>query len=88
MWPVVGAAIVGALWARRGVAQTRILKSQVVGARSGREWRTEFFPDLGTMMVFGSSARVAFQRTEEGWKAERASGNPNEVAIIRKDFET
>lgn len=88
MWPVIGAVLAGALLARRSKAQTRILKSKVIGARSGREWCVEYIADTETMIVFGRSSRVAFQRDTSGWKATLATGNANEVSLIRKDFES
>lgn len=87
MWPVIVAGIAGAWWASQGRPKTRVKPSTVTGAKSGREWRTEYIPDLEMLVVHGVAARVAFQRTEAGWVGRRASGNPSEVALIRKDFE-
>lgn len=87
MWPVIGAALVGAWFVKRQAPKTKVTKSQVTGGRSGRVWAVEYFNELGVMVVHGRGAKVAFHQTEGGWKAERGGGNPDEIAVIRKDFE-
>lgn len=87
MWSVVIAGVVGALLAKRGAPQVKVEKSITVGSRSGIKWMTEYLPELDQMVIHGKHSKVVFQRSEEGWKGTRASGDPNEVSLIRRDFE-
>lgn len=88
MWPLVGAAVAGALWSRHQSAQTKVSKSQMVGVRSGNTYKTETIQDLGVMIVYGRASRVAFRRAPDGtWKAERGTGPADEISTIRRDFE-
>lgn len=84
--------MVGALWARsrahRSSAKTQVIKNQMVGARSGQMYLTEYFPELDVLIVFGKGAKVAFKRDSTGYHAHRGSGNPEQIATIRKDVES
>jgi hypothetical protein len=49
---------------------------------------TEYFPELDVLIVFGKGAKVAFKRDSTGYHAHRGSGNPEQIATIRKDVES
>lgn len=87
MWPYVGAALIGAWLVKRTVPRTRVTRSTVIGGQSGRKYAVEYLEDVGQMVVMGRKAKVAFRQTANGWKAERAAGDSNEINLIRREFE-
>lgn len=59
--PVIAAAVVGALAANRNQPRTRCEQKVVLGARTGRTYQVEEFPEAGFMIVRAPDAYGVFQ---------------------------
>ena len=88
MWPLVGAAIVGALFARGKAPKTKAKKLDVLGARSGITWHAEDFPELDTVIVRGEGAWAVFRRNADGVGLvfDHGNGDRNVLRLLVKDF--
>ncbi len=61
MWPIVVAGVVGFLAAGRTQPRTRCERKVVLGARTGRTYQVEEFPEAGFLMVRAPDAYGVFQ---------------------------
>lgn len=64
MFPIIGAAIAGAILMGRTKPKTRAVKKVVLGAHSGVTYTVEEFPEAGFVVVRAADGAVAvFART-------------------------
>jgi hypothetical protein len=78
---------IGAWLAGRGKPTTKVTKGKAYGPRTGVEWDTEYFPELGRLVVMARGSRVVFERSDAGLRVVGVSGDGRIVGLIRKDFE-
>lgn len=88
MWPVIGAAVAGVLFARSKAPKTRAKKAEVLGAQSGLTWEAEDFPELGCIIVRGNGASAVFRRKPEGpgFVFDHGEGDRRTLAMLVRDF--
>jgi hypothetical protein len=87
MWPIVGAAVAGVLFARNKAPKTRVKKLQVLGTRSGLHWQVEDFPELGVVIARGEGGVMAvFRRTETGFVFQHGQGDRKTLRLLLLDF--
>lgn len=77
----------GAWFAGRNKPQTKVEKAKAFGPKTGVSWDTEFFPELGRLVVMARGTRVVFERTGDGLKAASAQGDQRIIKLILKDFQ-
>ncbi len=78
---------VGAWFAGRSAPRTKVEKGKSYGPKTGVQWDTEWFPELGVLVVEKNGTKAVFRRAATGLVFERATGDARMVAVIRKDFE-
>lgn len=78
---------VGALLARRAVPSTKCVRGKAYGPKTGVQWDSEYFPELGSLVVMARGTRATFKRTEKGLVFDSGEGDARIVSLMRKDFE-
>ena len=87
MWPVIGAAIVGALFAKSRAPKTRVKKLVVLGTRSGMTWEVEDFPELAVVHVRGNNVKAVFRRVgTNGFAFDHGEGDRKILRWLLLDF--
>lgn len=89
MWMFVGAAVVGALAMGRTKSKTRLHKLQVLGVRSGRTYKVEEQKTVGCLFVHSPDGGLGvFHRQRNNtFTMVRSQGHPDDIALMRMDFE-
>lgn len=89
MWPIIGAAVAGALAMARTKPRTDVVKSRVIGPRSGQSYEVEDFPQLGVLIArMPSGTYAAFERRTDGpgYRFRQGKGPPHEIAALVGDL--
>lgn len=101
MFPIIGAAIVGAVLMGRTKPKTRVVKKLVLGAKTGNTYEVEDFEDAGFVIVRspdGSQAVLmrAYGKIEDeplgapprprGFRWQHGRGHPAMLRAMASDF--
>lgn len=91
MFPIVAAAIVGAVIATRSGPKTRFQKLRCLGPHSGFVYEVDFVPTLGCAIIHAPDGSIAlFQQNvppKAGFSFIRGKGAEQVVAAMKKDLE-
>ena len=92
MFPIIGAALVGAILMGRTKPKTKTLRKVMLGPHSGITYQVEEFPEAGFLSVRapdGACATLARKLPSEDGPAlsyRSGYGNPHTLERIKSDF--
>lgn len=86
--PIVIASVVGgAVLMGARSPKTRVVKTNVIGPRTGITYRAEEFPETGFLVVYAPDAIATFMRKRGGgFMFVRGRGHPTSLEIMRSDI--
>ena len=93
IFPVMMLGLFGLVVSAKSRPKTALTKSRAFGARSGRDWLVEHFPDAAVLVVHDGQgkAQASFQvEVQEGRRKfiyKSGKGSAELLALMREDFE-
>lgn len=101
MFPIIGAAVIGAVLMGRTKPKTRVVKKLVLGPQTGNTYMVEDFEEAGFVVVRSGDGTVAvlmraYGKVEDeplgasprpmGFRWSRGRGHPQMLRAMAKDF--
>lgn len=84
---IVASVISGAVLMGARSPRTRVVKTNVIGPKSGFTYRAEEFPQTGFLVVYAPDAVATFMRKKGGgFYFVRGKGHPKSLEIMQADI--